>query len=186
MKKEKKLTALFLTFLKIGAFTFGGGYAMISIMEREVVEKRKWVTKEDISEMLIISESTPGVLSINAATFIGYRIGKFKGALLATLGAILPSLILISIIAYFLVWFQEFEIYQNAVKGITCGVAVLITTAVFKLGKNKKMTLFSFIIIIASFLISFFLGINVLFILLGSAILGVLYGLIKPKKGANK
>ena len=106
MKKTHTLFDLFWTFFKIGAMTFGGGLAMMPIMRREVVQNKQWVDDEDVLKILVISESTPGVFAINSATFIGYKIAKFKGSLLATLGVILPSFIIISIISLFIIQFK--------------------------------------------------------------------------------
>ena len=90
-EKRSRALTLFLTFFKIGAFTFGGGYAMLPLIQREIVEKRKWITNDDILEVVAIAESTPGPIAVNSATFVGYRTGGFSGALLATLGVVLPS-----------------------------------------------------------------------------------------------
>ena len=95
----KKLINIFLTFFKIGLFTFGGGYAMISVIENECVSKKSWITKEDMKELVILSESTPGPIAINAATYIGYKTNKTLGSILATIGVSLPSLIIITIIS---------------------------------------------------------------------------------------
>jgi chromate transporter len=185
MKKEHILWELFWTFLKIGALTFGGGLAMMPIMRKEVVEKRNWVDDEDVLKILVISESTPGVFAINSATFIGYKIAKFKGSVLATLGVIIPSFIIISVISLFIIQFKEFKLVEYAFYGIQAGVAILIFRAALKLSKKIHFTLFSIIIMSASILISLFTEISVLYILLFSALLAIIFGYIESMKEAK-
>ena len=147
---RKDLPDLFLTFFKIGAFTFGGGYAMISIMEEECVTKKKWLTHEEMMDIAVVAESTPGPLAINTATFVGYRRGGFLGALLATTGVVLPSLVLLFIIARFLDRFLEIRWVASAFQGIKAAVAYLIIAAGLKmLGKMKK-SVFHRVIFVAS------------------------------------
>jgi len=182
MHSKRKLWELFLSFLKIGAFTFGGGYAMMPIMHKEVVEKKQWATDEDILKLLVISESTPGVLAVNSATFIGYKIAGFFGALLATLGVVLPSFIVISIISLFIIQFKELEWVNYAFMGIRAGVAMLILNAVFKLSKKVKKTVFSYIIFTAAFIVALLTEFSVILLLLMGALLGIIYGYINMKK----
>ena len=151
MKKESRLFQifiLFITFMKIGAFTFGGGYAMIPIIQKEVVEKRKWADNSDILDILAISESTPGPISVNAATYIGFRVAGFWGSLFATLGLIIPSFVVIYIISFFYETFMSWTIVQAAFKGLSIGVIVLLFMAVNKLRKaipnnNLSIVLFT-------------------------------------------
>ena len=138
MKKEnrfKLILLLFLTFLKVGAFTFGGGYAMIPIIQKEVVEKRKWVNNNDILDILAISESTPGPIAVNAATYIGFRVAGFWGSFFATLGLSIPSFVIIFVISYFYKTFMSWTIVQAAFKGLSIGVIILLFMAVGKLKK---------------------------------------------------
>ena len=111
--KIPKAIQLFLTFIKIGAFTFGGGYAMLPLIQKEIVEKKHWITDNDILEIVAISESTPGPIAINAATFVGFRICGFWGALFATLGVVIPSYLIILIISFVLKEFQRNASYIN-------------------------------------------------------------------------
>ena len=106
--KLKRALSLFATFFKIGLFTFGGGYAMIPLIEKEIVDKKKWITGDDILEIFAISESTPGPIAINSATFVGYKTAGFLGALFATLGVVLPSFTIIFILSFFLEKFKHF------------------------------------------------------------------------------
>ena len=150
-RKESKLyqvLILFLTFLKVGAFTFGGGYAMIPIIQKEVVEKRKWANDNDILDILAISESTPGPISVNAATYIGFKVAGFWGSFFATLGLILPSFIIIYIISLFYETFMQLTIVQAAFKGLKVGVIILLINAVIKLNKAIKRNAFSITIFV--------------------------------------
>ena len=169
MSQPHKLRALFLTFLKIGAFTFGGGYAMISLIEKETVENHKWVSDEDILNMLAIAESTPGPIAINSATFIGFHVAGFWGALCATLGVVTPSFLVISILSYFLIQFQNVLWVAWVLDGIRAGVVVLIINAVLKLAKQLPHNLFALFIALSAFLITTLSGINVILILLAAA-----------------
>jgi len=182
MDVKKPLLELFISFLKIGAFTFGGGYAMMPIMQKEVVEKKHWATDEDILKLLVISESTPGVLAVNSATFIGYKIGGFFGALLATLGVVLPSFIVIAIISLFIVQFKELEYVGYAFMGIRAGVAILILNAVFKLSKKVKKSWFSYLIFTASFIVALLTEFSVIYLLMMGALIGILFGFVNRKK----
>ncbi len=185
MKKQHNLFNLFTTFLKIGALTFGGGYAMMPIMRKEIVEKKQWADDDDILKILVISESTPGVLSINSATFIGYKIAGFKGSCVATLGVIIPSFIIISIISLFIVQFQQLTWVAYAFKGIQAGVAILIFKAALKLSKKIHFDLFAILVLVASLLFALFTSFNVIYILIAGAILGIIYGSLIHLKEAK-
>ncbi len=136
------LPNLFLTFAKIGLFTFGGGYAMISLIEDTCVRKKQWITHEDMMNVTVIAESTPGPIAINCATFVGYKQKGLPGAVLATLGMILPSFLVILLISTFLVQFLEIGWIANAFKGIRIAVGILILDAALKMIRKmpkKKM-----------------------------------------------
>ena len=132
------LPALFLTFAKIGLFTFGGGYAMISIIENTCVERKKWLTHDEMMNMTVIAESTPGPIAINCATFTGYKMAGFWGALIATVGMALPSFVIIYLISMFLDNFLEIAIVANAFKGIKLAVGVLILDAGITMIKKMR------------------------------------------------
>ncbi len=134
---------LFLTFAKIGLFTFGGGYAMISMIENNCVEKKKWITHDEMINITIIAESTPGPIAINCATFIGYKQAGIKGALFATLGNVLPSFIVIFVISMFLDSFLELTIIANAFKGIKISVGILILDAAITMIKKMHKKILS-------------------------------------------
>lgn len=127
------LLDLFLTFTKIGAFTFGGGYAMISLIDRECAEKKKWITSDELTEITVVAESTPGPIAINLATYTGYKKAGIKGAAVATLGVILPSFLIIWLISSFMENLLQIETFASAFKGIRAAVAVLIIRAALKM-----------------------------------------------------
>jgi len=179
------LLELFLSFFKIGAFTFGGGYAMMPVMHKEVVEKKNWASDEDILKILVISESTPGVLAVNSATFIGYKIRGFWGSLIATLGVVLPSFIIISLLSFFIIEFKDNEYVAYAFSGIRAGVAVLIFNAVFKLSKKIKKNWFTYLTIALVTLVALLTSISAIYILLAGAVIGIIYGLLLVKNGGE-
>ena len=147
MKKAKEYLSLFLTMLKIGLFTFGGGYAMIALLENEFVEKKKWLEKDEFLDVAAIAESTPGPIAINAATYIGYKNSGMIGSMIATLGICIPSFVIIYAISLFLDAFLSLTLVAYAFKGIQICVVYLILTAGLKMLKQMKKTTFNMIII---------------------------------------
>ena len=136
----KELITLFLTFARIGGLTFGGGYAMLPMLQREIVERYHWATEEELADYYAIGQCTPGVIAVNTATFIGYRRRGVAGGVIATLGVAFPSLVIISIIAACLQNFAEYPAVQNAFAGISVCVCVLIFNAVLKLWKKSVVS----------------------------------------------
>ena len=147
MRKIKDYLSLFLTMLKIGLFTFGGGYAMIALLENEFVEKKKWLDKDEFLDVAAIAESTPGPIAINAATYIGYKNSGIIGSMIATLGICIPSFVIIYAISLFFDAFLSFTLVAYAFKGIQICVIYLILTAGIKMLKQIKKTTFNVIII---------------------------------------
>ena len=145
----KKYIDLFITMLKIGLFTFGGGYAMIALLENEFVSRRKWIEKNEFLDMVAIAESTPGPIAINAATYIGYRVLRFRGSLIATVGVCIPSFAIIYVISLFFDKFLSLTLVANAFKGIQICVIYLIFSAGVKMLKGISKTPFNVITIIA-------------------------------------
>ncbi|QIB27684.1 chromate transporter [Caloranaerobacter azorensis] len=143
---------LFLTFFKIGAFTFGGGYAMIPLIQVEVVDKNKWIDNEEFLDIIAIAQSSPGAIAVNSAIFIGYKIGGIIGALACMLGVILPSFIIILIISMFLFKYRNNEVVSKIFLGVRPAVVALIISAVYKLTKTsrikKKLLIISLITLI--------------------------------------
>ena len=175
MTGKKTLWEIFLTFFKIGAFTFGGGYAMIPLIQRETVEKHGWISDQDILDIVAIAESTPGPIAVNSATFVGYRVCGFFGALLATTGVVLPSFLIITLIAYALREFQSIAVVQHAFFGIRAGVLALIIKALWSMYRQCPKNKFSFGVAAAAFALTTLLDANVLLVLIGCAAAGVLY-----------
>ncbi len=169
----KALFSLFVIFLKIGAFTFGGGYAMIPLIQKEVSEKKKWITDEDILEIVAIAESTPGPIAVNAATFVGYRVGGFFGALLSTLGVVLPSFVIILAISAVLDRFSEIKAVKYAFSGIRAGVLALIIKALVSMYKKCPKNTVSYALTAFAFIAAAFLDANILFIIVICALLGL-------------
>lgn len=150
MKKTKGYISLFLTMLKIGLFTFGGGYAMIALLENEFVSKKKWMEKDEFLDMAAIAESTPGPIAINAATYIGYKNAGVIGSIVSTLGICIPSFSIIFIISLFFDAFLSLTYVAYAFKGIQICVIYLILSAGLKMLKQMKKTVFNMLIIVAT------------------------------------
>lgn len=182
MEKAKKCLTLFLTFLRIGAFTFGGGYAMIPLIQRETVEKHKWISDDDILEIIAIAESTPGPIAINSATFVGYKVSGFWGSFCATFGVVLPSYIIISIISLLLQQFSDIQAVKYAFFGIRAGVLALILKSLWTMFRKINKAVIPYVVMATSFIIAAFTDINVLFIIAGSAIVGIVASIITERK----
>ena len=183
MKRTQNLISLFLIFMKIGLFTFGGGYAMIPLIQRETVDNKKWISDKDILDIVAIAESTPGPIAINAATFIGYRVGGFLGAMAATVGVVLPSFTIIAAISYVLAAFQNVVWIQYAFNGIRAGVLALIVKALWSMYKQSPKGVFSYLIMFGAFAMTAFLPVNVVFVILLCAAAGILQTLITGRRG---
>ena len=180
--KLKRCWVLFLTFFKIGAFTFGGGYAMIPLIQKEVVESKKWITDEDILDIFAIAESTPGPIAINSATFIGYKIAGVWGSFFATLGVVLPSFVIISVISLVLREFSEIQAVQFAFRGIRAGVLALIFKALISMYKQCPKYLYTYILMGAALTISAFLPINAIYIIIGCGVTGLICSLVADRR----
>lgn len=152
MGKPKMLLTLFLTMLKIGVFTFGGGYAMISLLESEFVSKKRWLSHDEFMDLVAIAESTPGPIAINCATYIGFKSAKVLGSIVATLGMVIPSFSIIFIISLFFDKFLTVTWVASAFKGIQACVVFLILSAGLKMLKKLPKTPFNYIVFIATFL----------------------------------
>ena len=192
MKKSKMMLKLFLTLFKIGAFTFGGGYAMLALLENEFVSKKKWMEKEEFLDMVAIAESTPGPIAINCATYIGYKQAGVLGSACATLGVVLPSFIIIYVISLFLDAFLTFELVGYAFRGIQAGVVYLILSAGLKMLKGLKKDVLSVVILSAVMILSVafsLLAISfsaILFILISAAVGLSVWAIAGAKRGGEK
>ncbi len=171
----------FKTFFKIGLFTLGGGYAMIPIIETEVVDKHKWITKDDFLDMIAVAQSCPGVMAINISVFIGYRLRKLRGALCMALGTALPSFLIILAIAMFFHQFEDNKVVAAIFRGIRPTVVALIAVPTFNMAKSAKITLTNCWIPIACALAIWMLGVSPIYVILIAGIGGFVYGkYIKP------
>ena len=181
-EKRKTLWSLFLTFFKIGGFTFGGGYAMIPLIQKEAVEKKGWVTDDDILEIIAIAESTPGPIAINSATFVGYRTCGVLGAACATLGVVLPSFVIILVISYVLDQFQQIRAVQYAFNGIRAGVLALLFKALWTMYKKCPKGWVSYVVMAAAFVLTAILKVNVLIVIVCCAVFGLITALLAERK----
>lgn len=167
---------LFKTFFKIGIFTIGGGYAMIPLIQKEVVERHKWLSEEDMLDVIAIAQSCPGVFAINVSTFVGYKLSKLQGAIFATLGATLPSFIIILLIAMFFRHFQDNPVVAAMFRGIRPAVVALIAVPTFNMAKSAKVTWTNCWIPVACALAIWALGVSPMIIIFVAALCGYLYG----------
>ncbi len=177
----KTLLQMFLVFARIGGFTFGGGYAMLPMLQREVVENKKWATQEELMDYYAIGQCTPGIIAVNVATFVGYKEKGFFGAVFSTLGVITPSVIIVGIIAMFISNFQDLTVVQYAFSGIRAAVVALIASSVIKLFKKSVIDGVTGLIFIAITLLSFFTDISPIIFIVVSGVIGLCYKLIKAK-----
>ena len=166
----KKYWDLFWAFARVGVMTFGGGYAMIPILEREIINRHGWATEEELMDYYAVGQCTPGVIFVNTSTFIGYKYGGTLGGIIATLGGVFPSVVIITIIAGILTSFADVPAVQSAFAGIRVCVCVLIFNAVLKLWKKAVIDKATLVIFLAVFLLSIFLDISpVVFVVLSAA-----------------
>jgi len=178
--KFRLLLEIFTTFFKIGSFTFGGGYAMIPLIEREIVTNKGWVKEDEVIDIFAVAESVPGAIAINSSTFVGYKIAGKNGALAANLGVVLPSFIIITIIAAFFARFQDSPVVKAAFKGIGATVVALILMASYKVGKAAIKDKLGIIIAAMSIIAVVILKISAIFPIIGGAAIGLLIYMIWP------
>ena len=177
----KTLFKLFVTFARIGGFTFGGGYAMLPMLQKEVVEKQKWATQEELMDYYAIGQCTPGVIAVNTATFVGTKIKRIPGASFATLGVITPSIVIVGIIAAFISNFQDLEVVQWAFAGIRAAVVALILSSIIKLAKKSIIDIATLILFIVITLLSFFTDLSPVIFVIAAGICGLVINLSKAK-----
>lgn len=173
--KNKKISLwdLFFTFARIGVMTFGGGYAMIPMLERELVEKHGWATNEELMDYYAVGQCTPGVIAVNTATFIGHKLAGNIGGIIASLGVVFPSFVIITVIAGILTNFADNRFVKSAFAGIRVCVCVLIFNSVLKLYKSAVVDKAAFCIFLCVIVLSFFFGISPVVFVILSAILGI-------------
>ena len=179
------LFTLFWTFFKIGLFTFGGGYAMIPFIHRYAVEKYKWITDEEFLDIIAIAESTPGPIAINSATYIGHKVKGIKGSFFATLGVVIPSMIIITLIAMFFIQFKENVYVEYAFKGIRIGVSILILNAAIRMYKKLDKTILSFLLILVGFALILFEILPVILVIVIGGAIGIIYQITMVRGDEN-
>ena len=190
-KPAKNLLELFLTFFKLGIFAIGGGPTMLTLLQGELVEKKKWITNDELMEMTAIAESTPGPIAINLATYLGDKRGGFLGALLSTLGIIITPFTLMFIISLFLEKFLSFEAVKYAFMGVKVGVVFLLLKVSFTLVKNLKkdwfgITILSVVTVAMVIITILAVKFSAIYFILAGAVLGLLFYGIIPKKRRDK
>lgn len=171
----KNLFRMFLTFIKIGTFTLGGGYAMLSLIEEEVVEKNKWLESDEFIDIIALAQTIPGALAINSATYIGYRLFGFRGALLGCLGMMLPSVISILFVALVFTRIQNVKLVVKAFSGIRPAVVALILSAVLKMGNSIPKTILNLIWLAITVLSVIIFNIHPIIVIIVSGIVGYLF-----------
>ncbi|MBO5975630.1 MAG: chromate transporter [Oscillospiraceae bacterium] len=181
-----KYLDVFLTFAKVGVMTFGGGYAMLPILQREVVEKKGWASEEELADYFAIGQCTPGVIAVNTATFVGKKLLGIWGGLAATAGVVFPSLVIITIIAALISNFADIPAVIHIFGGIRVCVCVLILNAVVKLWKKTVVDKITLVIFIAVFLLAVFIDITPVVFVIMAAVAGLLIGSFKAKEAEKK
>lgn len=182
----KILIELFVSFAKIGVCTFGGGYAMLPLIKREVVEKKQWAEEEEIFDYYAIGQCTPGVIAVNTATFIGYKKGGILGGFFATAGIVFPSFVIITLIAAFLRNFADIEAVKYGFNGIRAVVCALVLNAVISMIKKGVKDMLTFFLLVVVFALVAFFNLNPVYAVVISGIIGVLAGKIGIRKGKSE
>lgn len=176
----------FKIFFKIGAFTIGGGYAMVPLIEHEIVDKHKWLSREDFVDLLAISQSAPGILAVNIAIFIGYRLRGIRGSIVTALGTVMPSFLIILAIALFFHNYKDNAVVEKIFKGIRPAVVALIAAPTFKMAKSAKITRYNIWIPIVSALLIWLLGFSPIWIIIAAGIGGYLFQLCRKRNGGKE
>lgn len=181
----KKLWQIFAAFFKIGAFTFGGGLAMIPLIQKEAVENHGWVSDDDILEIVAIAESTPGPIAINSATFVGYRAAGILGSAMATFGVVLPSFVIILLISYVLRQFQQLPAVQYAFWGIRAGVVAMLIKALWTMFKKSPKGWPAYVAMAAAFIMNSILNLHILIVIGGCALFGLITATVIGRRAAK-
>ena len=176
---------LFKAFFRIGALTFGGGYAMLPMFKKELVEKNGWCTEEDILDYYAIAQCTPGVIAVNTASFVGYRQKGVMGAIAATLGVVAPSILIITIIAAFIRGFADNTYVQHALAGIRVAVCALVAVTIYGLLKKNVKDVLTTLLAVGAFAFTFFLGLSPIIAVFVAAAAGIVASVIKAKKACK-
>ncbi len=180
--KLRQFLELYFAFFKIGAFTFGGGLAMMPIMQRELIERRGWITEEELIDYFAIGQSTPGIIAVNVATFVGYKRLGWLGGIIGTVGVVSPSLIIIMILAGAISSVDKYPFAQKALRGINVGVAALLTSVIVKFSKKTIKSVWNAFFMLLAFVLIYFLKVQSVWIIIASLITGCLLLFINRKK----
>ncbi len=189
-KKEKAdsklLLRLFLVMMKIGALTFGGGLAMLAQMQHELVDRQHWVEKDELIDLFALSQSMPGVIAVNSAYAVGYKVAGVSGALVAALGAILPSFLVLVVVTLLYEQFITNSVIAGAMRGIRCAVTALLLSTVCKLRATSAVNVFGWVLCVAATALALLTNVNVIYLILGGALLGLLrYAVLARRSGGD-
>jgi chromate transporter len=180
--EQKKLSSIFWITFKLGALTFGGGYAIVPLFECEFVQKRNWIECEDMLNMIALSQSVPGAIAINCSVLLGYRLRKIKGALVSVLGSVLPSLIVLTAVTYVYESFKDNLYVYSALRGVRAAVVALIFSAFWRFTKPFRKDVLAVVAFVAAFALSLLWGASSIYIILGAIIYGIVTGFWRIKK----
>lgn len=188
LSRGRKLWTLFTSLLYISAFTFGGGFVIVTFMKRRFVDKLGWLDEQEMLDMTALAQSSPGPIALNAAIQVGWRVGGAVGMVIATIATILPPMIILTVVSIFYSAFANNEYVALVLKGMQAGVAAVIADVVCDLGGKvlKTKSWIHIVLMLAAFIATCFLNINVIFVILASALIGVILSLIDRRKGAKK
>ena len=182
IKKLKDLFTIYFAFFKVGAFTFGGGLAMMPMLQKELIEKKQWLTEEELIDYYAVGQSTPGIIAVNVATFVGYKRAGILGGIFGTLGIISPSLIIIMILANLINSISDYPIVQKALTGINVVVAALLTSVIINFAKKTIKNVWNAIFMLISFLLIFALKVPSFIVILFGLATGIILTFIHKKK----
>ncbi len=182
----KQLWTLFVTFMRVGAFTFGGGYAMMPILQREVVQQKKWATEEEVLDYYAVGQCTPGIIAVNTATFIGHKIAGIPGAVVATAGLVFPSLVIITILAAVLQQFADYPLVAHALVGIRVAVAALVVQAVYTMWKSGVKDGVGIALFVITFAGMVVFNLSPLWFVVFGILVGVCVSRLKAKKSGDR
>jgi chromate transporter len=186
--KKKTLIQLFFSTLYISAFTFGGGFVIITFMKRKFVDELHWIDEEEMLDLAALAQSSPGAIAVNAAILVGWRVGGFAGMLTSVVGTILPPMVILSVISFFYTAFATNPYVAMVLKGMQAGVAAVILDVVCGLGRNvlKEKSWVSLVVMAGAFLATFVFGINVIYIILAAACVGICKEVVRHRKGTKQ
>ena len=185
----KTLLQLFVIFARIGGFTFGGGYAMLPMLQKELVDNKGWTTNEELIDYYAVGQCTPGIIAVNVATFVGYKTKGILGGIFATLGMITPSIIIVGIIAAFISGFQDYEVVQWAFSGIRAAVVALVLSSMWKIAKKSIVDIFAVIIFLLVAVLSYVTDLSPVIFVIAAGVCGLILnsaGIRKPKEEKKK